>query len=205
MAKSKGSFQWQSIVVTRPIRAYEFSPLPCHAPLLCPKFHVAEDETLAGCRPADRLSTRLRTSRHRQTIAYLSLCIWHIVKLIERGDKIAMFLTLSELRVFSRETERDGEKERSYLRGRNGQRQRAGKERKRDTEARVCVRNRVLVDRTASGASRICAAVGEQPRGTLSGAGPPVYISFRSFFLSFFLSSFLPFFLSFLLSFSFSL
>lgn len=61
------------------------------------------------------LSTRLRTSRHRQTIGYLSLCIWHIVKLIERGDKIAMFLTLSELRVFSRETERDGEKERSYL------------------------------------------------------------------------------------------
>lgn len=25
------------------------------------------------------------------TIGYLLLCIWHIVKLIERGDKIAMF------------------------------------------------------------------------------------------------------------------
>lgn len=57
------------------------------------------------------LSARLRTSRHRQTIGYLSLCIWHIVKLIERGDKIAMFLTLSELRVFSRDG--DGTRRRS--------------------------------------------------------------------------------------------
>lgn len=117
-------------------------PVALSRPFTLPKIPRGRGRNFG--RPKSRespLSTRLRTSRHRQTIGYLSLCIWHIVKLIERGDKIAMFLTLSELRVFSRETERDGG---AWLSVREERTETEGEERKeaRYRSARVCTESR---------------------------------------------------------------
>lgn len=71
------------------------------------------DETLA----ADRRRHHRRRSVHVgcaygcETIGYLLLCIWHIVKLIERGDKIAMFFDVKRGERLASETEsvRQGE------------------------------------------------------------------------------------------------
>lgn len=71
------------------------------------------DETLA----ADRRRHHRRRSVHVgcaygcETIGYLLLCIWHIVKLIERDDKIAMFFDVKRGERLASETEsvRQGE------------------------------------------------------------------------------------------------
>ena len=61
--------------------------LPCHAPLLCANSTLA-DETLpvrSAARSPRSISLRGPPGYHCETIGYLSLRIWHIVKLIERG------------------------------------------------------------------------------------------------------------------------
>lgn len=132
-------------------RMHESSLVPVGCPRVPLDLH-ADGRNFArpeDCKPAR--STRLEPRYHCETIGYLLLCIWHIVKLIERGDKIAMFLTLSELRVFGRETEGDGRRYEggAWLRGRNedeeGEREKKRKEKSEDRESEI----RVRVYRTA--------------------------------------------------------
>lgn len=95
------------------------------------------------------------------TIGYLLLCIWHIVKLIERGDKIAMFFDVKR-------DERIARERRTTV---------AGRERKRDKGEKAAGERRSNSEadgkkKRARGRERegIARMQGGEERRTLSGA-----------------------------------
>jgi len=94
------------------------------------------------------------------TIGYLLLCIWHIVKLIERGDKIAMFFDVKR-------DERIARERRTAVAGRERKRDKGEKAAgERRSNSKRTERKREL-ERESERESRVCR--GEERR-TLSGA-----------------------------------
>jgi len=66
---------------------------------------LQRDETLPAADASGRAAPSVPVERVYGcgTIGYLLLCIWHIVKLIERNDKIAMFFDVKRGEWFARE------------------------------------------------------------------------------------------------------
>lgn len=64
-----------------------------------------QDETLPAADAGGRATPSVPIGRVYgcKTIGYLLLCIWHIVKLIERDDKIAMFFDVKRGERLARE------------------------------------------------------------------------------------------------------
>jgi len=95
----------------------------------------ARNRTKLCRRPAPAIASPRRSSSVPvgraygcETIGYLLLCIWHIVKLIERGDKIAMFFDVKRGERLARE--RDDEWRRR--RRREGERKTKGEREPRE-------------------------------------------------------------------------
>lgn len=88
------------------------------------------DETLPAADSGDRAVPSVPVGRAYGcgTIGYLLLCIWHIVKLIERGDKIAMFFDVKRGERLARERDDGERRRRRRWRRREGERKTKGRE-----------------------------------------------------------------------------
>lgn len=104
-----------------------------------------QDETLPAADAGGRVAPSVPVSRVYGcgTIDYLLLCIWHIVKLIERDDKIAMFFDVKRGERFARERDRKRRERERRERERKGREETtAGGSNLRQTERRKEIEER---------------------------------------------------------------